>query len=94
MPTKDLPYWVVFGGGCANCRNLRKRSALAMLIVDFVEVARGFPGLIVVLKGIFENVRNFGNDFLYQGIIGARKGIPKNLSSQVFLLPGSGEHLV
>ena len=51
IPTKDLPHQVVvFGGWCANCRNLGKirttpSFALAMLIVDFVGVARGFRGL-------------------------------------------------
>ena len=53
IPTKDLPHRVVvFGGWCANCRNLRKRQnmhhpqfALAMPSVDFVELVRGFRGL-------------------------------------------------
>ena len=48
---EDLPHQVVFlGEWCANCRNLRKSNkirttpsfALAMLIVNFVGVVRGF----------------------------------------------------
>ena len=42
----------IFGGWCATCRNLRKGKirttpsfALAILIVDFVGVVRGFRGL-------------------------------------------------
>ena len=56
ISTKDLPHQVVFSWGwCANCRNLRERRnahpyasfALAMLIIDFVGVVRGFCGLIL-----------------------------------------------
>ena len=53
IPAKDLPHQVVFlGGWCANCRALREKGkirttpsfALAMLIVNFVGVVRGFRG--------------------------------------------------
>ena len=61
--TTSLGGWYFCGGGgwCANCRNLRKRNnrhhpdsfALAMLIVDFVGVVRGFRSLSLAARSSF-----------------------------------------
>ena len=85
IPTKDLPHPVVFWGGwCANCRSLRERQnahhtpnfALAMLIVHFVGMVRGFRDLTT---GSGARAIDARNSWLWNG---------SDAAKPVFALPG------